>query len=252
MVWRRAGISGVLAAVLSIVVLASAVPRSAAAEDAEARYQRLLAAAQAQDAGVDWAALRFAYADRPNFNPFEDVEDGRQVKAMNEALAAKDFAGALAMAKAIEAADFVEPAAHFGASRCYSAMGDVANAEREQRISLGLLRSMQTGDGLSPASPYTVIKVSEEYLLLLALARRPMQQSLIERDGHSYDVLTTAGADGRSVDYYFLIDRVRAAERKATCAGQGPFGGMRPAPGLFGMSPPPGISGGTPAGCDRP
>ena len=44
-----------------------ATVRATDGQEAEARYQRMLAAAKANPAATDWQALRFAYADRASF-----------------------------------------------------------------------------------------------------------------------------------------------------------------------------------------
>ena len=77
------------------------------------------------------------------------------------------------------------------------------------------MNSLMTGDGLTPKTAYTVISVQEEYELLHALGLKVTRQALAKIDSHAYDVMTTEGHDGVAGDYYFLIDRVLAAEARA-------------------------------------
>ncbi len=182
----------------------------AAGEDAEARYQALVAKAKAGEGVVDWAALRFAYADRPK--PPAAAQDVRQ--QMRAGITGKDYETALARAQTLIEADYVDGEAHLAASIAYRGLGKAAESDRERTIAQGLYKSMMTGDGLSPTSAYTVVSIAEEYQLMSVLGRRVTGQSLMQAGGHGYDVLTTVGPDGDATAYYFQIDRVLEAERK--------------------------------------
>jgi hypothetical protein len=190
-------------------VLATGAAR-AAGEDPEARYQALLAKARTGEGAVDWAALRFAYADRPK-PPVVAQETRAQMRA---ALTGRDYETALARAQTLIEADYVDGEAHLAASIAYRGLGKTAESDRERTIAQGLYKSMMTGDGLSPTSAYTVVSVAEEYQLMSVLGRRVTGQSLMQQGGHGYDVLTTVGRDGDATAYYFQIDRVLEAERK--------------------------------------
>jgi hypothetical protein len=60
-----------------------------------------------------------------------------------------------------------------------------------------------------------VISVDEEYALMAARRYRVVQQRLIQTGGHAYDTLDPVGPDGAKVTFYFLIDRVLAAQSRA-------------------------------------
>jgi hypothetical protein len=193
-----------------------------ASRDAEARYQALLAQAKASAPKSDWLALRLAYAARPAFKPFgQDVAKSEMFKAVE----AGDCPKALAEAKAVIAETYVDADAHLIAAFCDDKQGDPAGAVLERGIGVGLLKSIQTGDGLSPASPFTVIDVDEEYALIRARRLKVTSQALIQQDGHSYDALTTMSDKGESATYYFLIDRALAAETAALKPGAVSEGG---------------------------
>jgi hypothetical protein len=95
--------------------------------------------------------------------------------------------------------------------RCFKA----AAAQREHDITAGLIKSIMTGDGLTPQTAFTVITVHEEYALFHILGLDVTQQALVNENGHGYDLMSTTDSDGKSQDYYFLIDRVLAAEARA-------------------------------------
>ena len=89
--------------------------------------------------------------------------------------------------------------------------GGFADAPR-RAIARGLLDSIEAGDGKTAATAFTVISVSEEYELMRAMGVKVAQQSLINQGGHVYDLLAGTGPTGAPASYYFLIDRVMAAE----------------------------------------
>ena len=223
--------------VWTTLLLAAAVlagPALARADDPEAHYQALLTqatAAKPGDPSVDWAALRFAYADRPSFNVMGDQAEDALQKAMFQALTTKDYPGAVAKADQILGSDYVDADAHLILAICAKQTGDDATADAERTIALSLWKSIETGDGSSAAAAFTVIDVAEEYSLMRAKGRRVTQQALVASGGHSYDVLSTiaqgsapagsgAAPAGDPRDFYFLIDRVLAAENAMLKAGR--------------------------------
>lgn len=195
---------------------------AAAPLDPEARYQALLAKAKASAPYADWEGLRIAFASRPGFRlTGQDTTKGEMFKAVEAA----DCATALTAAKAVIAEAFVDADAHLITAYCDDKAGDAVDAAKERDIGLGLLKSIETGDGLSTASPFTVIDVDEEYALLRARGLKVTGQSLVQQAGHSYDAITATDDKGVSATYYFLVDRVLAAEQKQMTPGAVSEGG---------------------------
>ena len=195
---------------LSLVATAAG---AAVTQDAEGRYQALLAAAKASAPNADWGQLRLAYADRPGFKLFSQSPARRQ---MLQAANAGNCAQALLSAKAVIEESYVDADAHMVAAYCEEAAGDAVAARLDRDIGAGLLQSIETGDGLSPASAFTVIDIDEEYALTRALGLSVASQALIQQDGHAYDALQATNDKGQRATYYFLVDRVLAAEAAAT------------------------------------
>jgi hypothetical protein len=187
---------------------------SAEANDAEDKYQVLLQAAKDNPATVDWQALRFAYADCPDFDLLGDASSAAR-HDMFQAFEDGNFPLALAQARVIINRVYVDIEAHRIAAIGYKHAGDLKSFAAEKSISESLMNSVMTGDGLTPKTAYTVISVQEEYELLHALGLKVTRQALAKIDSHAYDVMTTEGHDGVAGDYYFLIDRVLAAEARA-------------------------------------
>jgi len=198
----------------ALLFAASTFSTHAAEPDPEARFQTLLAAAKAGDQNVDWQALRFAYADRPSFSVFGDGLDAVR-KQMFAALEAKDYAGALNSAQQIIDKDFVDADAHLIVFLCEVRLGKPDQGVCDRDIGVGLIHSIQTGDGKTPATALSVITVAEEYTFLRASGLRPASQALIHNGGHSYDLLNAVDQSGQPHPVYFLIDHIVADEAKA-------------------------------------
>ncbi len=212
-----------LALALSLsAVAAAAAPAPGPPDDTEAHYQTLLAAAKAAAPNADWGALRLAFSRRPSFEAFAQSAAKRQ---MFEAAQKGDCATALPAAKAVLAEAYVDIDAHMVAAFCEDAAGDKTAAQLDRDIGAGLAASIETGDGLSAASAFTPINVDEEYALMRALGVHVTDQALIQSGGHSYDALTTVDQAGRKATYYFLIDRVLAAEAAGLRPGSVSEGG---------------------------
>jgi hypothetical protein len=187
-------------------------PAHAADAAADAHYQTLLTAARAGDpASIDWQSLRFAYADSSAFDLIGAKTDAAR-KAMFAALNKDDNKTVIAQASAILDADYVDIDAHVALDLAYQATGRAAQSAQEHKIALGLLRSVRTGDGTSPQQAFTVISVGEEYATMRAFAMRVTGQALVEAPPHSYDRLSVVDAEGEAHTFFFLVDRVLAAE----------------------------------------
>ena len=197
---------------LALSLLGAASSAAVATQDAEGRYQALLAAAKIAAPNVDWSQLRLAYAERPGFQVFAQSAARRQMLQAANASNCKD---ALPSAKAVIAENYVDVDAHFIAAYCEESSGDASESKLDRDIAVGLVRSIQTGDGLTPNAAFTPITVDEEYAVMRALGLKVESQALTQQGAHSYDVLHTLNEKGERGAFWFLIDRVLAAEAKS-------------------------------------
>jgi hypothetical protein len=207
---------------LALGLAATSSGAGVVSQDAEGRYQVLLAQAKTSAPNADWGQLRLAFAERPGFRAFAQSAAKRD---MLKDADAGDCAHALPSARAVIEEAYVDADAHLVAAYCEDAAGDVAAGKLDRDIGAGLIRSIETGDGLSPASAFTVIDVDEEYALMRALGLKVQGQALVQQDGHSYDRLQTTDAKGQKGAYFFLVDRVLAAEAAAMTPGAVSEGG---------------------------
>jgi len=182
-----------------------------AADEAASKYQDLLAIAKSGQRPVDWQALRFAYASSPEFDLL-GLKSQKTREAMNEAMRTNDYAGALAQANLILDQNYVDIDAHIIGEIANSKLGNSEEAKKHHEITIGLLRSIHSGDGKTPESAFTVITIGEEYSLIRVMGLRRNSQALITKGGHSYDVLEVVDREGKSQSLYFQVDLVMAAE----------------------------------------
>jgi len=181
------------------------IPPAALSDDPESRYQALLAVAKDSAPNADWGALRLAYAERPGARTFAQSEARRRMSA---AMAVGDCAAALGDARSVMDDDYVDPDAHFVAAYCEEKAGDTRASQLDRDVGAGLIASIETGDGLSLASAFTVINAEEEASVLRALGVSETGRSRIAQDGHAYDAVATLDAKGEARTYYFEADRL--------------------------------------------
>src|SRR5436853_6293896 len=110
-------------------------------------YEQMLSRAKSGDPGVDYQALRFAYATRPDFNPY-GVAGASHRDAMFKAFQAGDCATAVKEAADLLDANFVNVDGHIVSDICYSRLGNDAERARHHAIAAGLIHSItDSGDG---------------------------------------------------------------------------------------------------------
>jgi hypothetical protein len=191
---------------LVLALVALVLPVSVFAADQSSEYAALLASLKAGNTIIDYSRLRLSYVESPERKTARDTSAAQ--KAMFAALNAKDFSKALKQAQIVLASEYVNLDAHFVAYIANREMGFKDEAEFHQTVFRGLIDSIRnSGDGKSTAKAWVVINVHEEYVLLRALGFQPSQQSLLEENGHSFDVMKVMNReDGSEQTFYFNVD----------------------------------------------
>jgi hypothetical protein len=169
-------------------------------------YATLLAKVKAGDFAIDFQRLRFSYMESPERKTAKDTSDEK--KQMWQAFNAKDYKKAIENAETVIAQEFVDMDGHYVQAASYRELQDVEKAELQRKIFIGLLDSIRnSGNGKSLDSAYVVINTHEEYVILGVMGLRPHKQSLVQKDGHSYDVLEAVDQKTKqSVTLYFNVD----------------------------------------------
>jgi hypothetical protein len=124
------------------------------------------------------------------------------------ALNSRNYAEALKNAEAVPAEDYVDMDAHFAEYIAHRELKNTDQAEFHKFVLQGLLDSItRSGDGKTPETAFQVIEVHEEYVLLRFMGLMPSKQSLLEKDGHSYDEMEVVNPKTQEkVTLYFNID----------------------------------------------
>jgi hypothetical protein len=195
---------------LSMVVLGALAPRAAYCAPAQPTYESLLARVMRGDAGVDYTALRMAYADRLANAVAADSE---LRKKMFEALHKDQWAAVIETGNRVLAQNYLDIDAHMFVAYAYEQSHEPEKAAPHRAFGDGLMRSiLASGNGREVKTAFVVISVEEEYAVLRHYRLASGLQSLVTVGGHSYDVLTAQTDTNEEATVYFNIDKIVAIE----------------------------------------
>lgn len=90
----------------------------------------------------------------------------------------------------------------------YEKMGEKDKARKHRELLQGLAETVFVRErGMSFEKPIEVLFIDEEYLVVRSLGLQHKGQSLREKDGHHFDVLTLESGEGQpDREIYFNID----------------------------------------------
>ncbi len=197
-----------------IAAWSATVPTATAGDDAAARkspdqhFEALLAAAQKEPAKADWKALRHAFAETSRYEPYGGSWREDLAKVRKDMRDGNMKAAEAALVKLLERERFMRLDGEAMAVALYEKMGETDKARKHREFLDGLSSSVfVAGHGTSFEKPIEVLYIEEEYTVLASLGLKMKQQSLSERDGHRFDVITTQakGAEPERA-FYFNID----------------------------------------------
>lgn len=168
-------------------------------------YASLVARAKAGETNVDFQRMRLSYMESPERRQAKDTS--KEEEAMIAAINAKDFETALQNADAVVANQFVNLDGHFAAFIANRELHHDQQATLHRAVFRGLLDSiMNSGDGRSTKTAWTVISVHEEYVVLRFLGMMPSKQSVSHEGDRSFDVMECKDRkSGESVTLYFDV-----------------------------------------------
>lgn len=186
------------------------VGQASAAGDAGSSYYttqlEVLKKGSIEDAkATDWLKFRKDYLKiklaKSNQGASSKVT-GALSAEMNKSLQENNFAAAAKSAKELLAANYTNMYAHYVITMDTTA--DSATIAFHNEVAKGLFESIyNSGRGISEETALYVIDVSEEYDFLGFMGFKPEGQSLIERNGHYYDLMEASnGKTGEAKKYY--------------------------------------------------
>jgi hypothetical protein len=128
---------------------------------------------------------------------------------MEEALDAKDYSKAVALAEKVLKKNFVDIKAHWVAHQAHSRLKKADQSKFHRYVYDGLIQSIvKSGDGKTTATAYVVISVDEEYAVLNFLGIEMAQQGLLRHEDQHFDRI--AGVDNKhqkSSTVYFNVTK---------------------------------------------
>jgi hypothetical protein len=183
-----------------------------------ALYKALVAQVQGGKTDIDYTLLRQSYATTDDYD-YDSSGLRASYQAALQASENNDCPGVLKKTDEVLAIDFTHMLAHGLRVSCFESMGDGTHATLERAVARGLRESvMNSGDGKSAQTAFVVFTFSEEHLVLVGNQCHERQQALLRDGGHSYDMLTCQTEAGETLQFYFQIDAIWAAEGRMFAA----------------------------------
>jgi hypothetical protein len=177
--------------------------------EAKKKYEAQLEKAQAGEGAVDYGALRLAFFETEDYNPFSGMLDYRTLWGT---VMQGNWPEAAKQAEIVLAKNYVDINAHMVAFIAYRQQGDVERAKLHRQWADGLIASIKAGgDGKSPATAWHVISTSEEYAVFRSMNLRPAGQALVGDKGHSYDAMRVIDPQNVESKLYFNVDKPMSA-----------------------------------------
>jgi hypothetical protein len=181
--------------------------RTCPVDEPGAAYRALLEKAKADPDSVDFAELRRAFARTDAYSP-RSTEEFDPSAVEHERKNGERAAALQALDQAL-AGFWVDPRAQLYAFEVCGRLGEEERARMHRRFLQKILEAiLKDRDGRSFEQAWPVLSVREEYLILEAHdLDRPHTQSLVEHEGHHYDIHTFRGEDdAQELRLYFNID----------------------------------------------
>ena len=188
-------------------------------KEAKAIYDADTVKLRAGDVQFDWKEYRLASVQGGT-----EYFDWHPVRTrFMQQLQNGDLDLALKSAKEIQNHDMAEPEGHLLAMMAYQKLGRQQDAAFEHDVVAAYLRSItSSGDGKSTQTAYFVVNEGEEYFFLNIVmgVGLPSSQSLVQKDGHSFDLLKVKDKDGHEQEIWFTVDISMNAMKEALGAGK--------------------------------
>jgi hypothetical protein len=171
-------------------------------------FEALLAAAKADPSKADWKALRLAYAETAQYQPY-NIKWREELAKVRGKIAKQDYPAAAAdLAKLNEREGFMRLDTHMLAVTVFEKLDQKDKAALHRQFMDGILGTLFVpGTGSSFEKPIDVLFIEEEYLFLEMLEVRAKREGLKSHDGHRFDVYVTQPKAGQTVSrFYFNVD----------------------------------------------
>ncbi|MDH4226259.1 MAG: DUF4919 domain-containing protein [Deltaproteobacteria bacterium] len=198
-----------LAAALGVLAGVAAAAEGKKAPKAgvkEKSYDDYVKDLKAGNTEIDYLAFRVSYTKTGFYKPYALTSE--IVNLAFDALDNGKYDVALDVASGLLETNYTDMDGHYIAVLAYRGKGDEKLARFHMRIFGGLVDSItSSGDGLTKDTAMIVINVHEEYIWFSVNGFKPQKQQLVNKDGHSFDLMTvTDEKSGEKKDLYFNVD----------------------------------------------
>ena len=172
-----------------IIAVVAGLSDPAHAQQPAKNFSDLVAQAESGDTTTDYSALRASYAESDGYDPYSLKVRGLY-DVIWPAFQAKDCAKVVSVSDQMLKIDYTLVSVHLMRADCFKQMGDSVRSAHEEAIGKGLAQSLlHSGDGKSIETAYAVVTMAEERFVLNALGLKEERQSLLNHDGHMYDLI---------------------------------------------------------------
>lgn len=171
----------------------------------EKSYSQLVnTAIQSADKG-SYEDIRISYTDTKWYSPYSEPDP---IKNMKGLLEEKKYKEVIQITQKNIYEYFAELELHYYSLIAYKELRDEDSFNWHRYVLNRLIDSiLKSGDGKSTKSPFTVIAVREEYFFMGILGIEHKGQSLINVDGHAFDMFEVKKNQNFNSDkIYFNID----------------------------------------------
>jgi hypothetical protein len=172
------------------------------------KFEALLVSAQKDPKKADWKALRHAFSETSQYEPY-NVSWRKDILAVGKDIQEGNLKEAeAALVKLLDRERFMRIDGHALAVALYEKTGDSEKARKHRDFLEGLSSEVFIpGHGTSVERPIEVLFLDEEYAMIGAMGLKIRSQAFIKHDGHSFDVLTTHAKPGEPErEFFFNID----------------------------------------------
>lgn len=190
-------------------LLLSIAPLWGATADPAGDYTALVTAAKDGDPGVDYTAMRQAYAMIPDYDPYGKKTDALMQDGQH-AYVAKDCKTALEKFRAAVDASFILSDAHALIADCLEQAGDKDGEKREEQIAQGLFDSIiASGDGEKPETAFHIVTMHEEETIMAVAGVDGTGRELLTTDAGPVDKISiTDTKTGEKGAVYFNLSTI--------------------------------------------
>ncbi|MBD3242345.1 MAG: DUF4919 domain-containing protein [Chitinivibrionales bacterium] len=156
--------------------------------------------------GIGTAEIDFRRFRQSCFVNGQGEADPTLRRDLNTAIKEERCADAVELAESLLLSDFADIRTHVHKAYCHKKMGEIETYRSHMYFASGMIHSIVDGrTGRSMDDAFEVFLVSNEYGVLEYLELQLKSQSLVTRDGRSYDQMTCVNKRGDEVTIYFDV-----------------------------------------------